>query len=1028
MPPRKASSSSFSRSLRLVSAGALLFPALLAVQSSAETVKLFPVLGQATVSEGHWNEVPGLLTHLADQASAEPIRFELLSASAEQYFQQGLLEESRRGFEKLLKARKPSPSVFIQDTSRLRVAEVMLLEGRPDEALKELDPMGRDSNPYMADEALFLQARCYLYKRDWEKENSIVTKLLRQNPAFSHDLALNLMRGVAALEQGHFDQAVVYFEKYPDEPSALYYRSICYIRKKEISSALPFYQQIIQKDQSSEWVDRLRLALGEAFYQAHDLVTARQFFQPVTRPQAEPPLRALALHREVCIDFEQKNFKECETLLPLLLKQYPNHALRGQWTYLYASVPIFKRDWKKAIQEQKLALEEERGLAPRLHGLDAAQLKQSMEFRILWAHLLLNDFSGCIRMSDSFIAHYPKEPVASYALLAKGLSLYRVGEYDRALEVYQSLLNQFPDSSACGKAVYLMTLCLHSARDPFRMAGILNEVHLRMQQAANTENAPVDEWTQNTLYWVADAYYQINDWASAEKIFREFILRAPQSPLVPYALEGLGSTLSAQGPQRDGEAVIAMQQAELRALDLGNKEFAQQVDLELAKVYYNQREFAKAGALWDHLVQTSTFTAVRDEALFREGDALSRQDYYKEAIKRWQSLVKSFKGSPWAADAMMRAGNTQAGLGEWEAAAQTFRNVRNTFPGSEVAKEGSFQLVQCSFNEGNFPLAVTELLDYAKQYPDDGRISKTADNLLSAFHQRKLNIPAQQQAALLKLAPGSAGGAALLWERGAQLFNEGRYAPAQKLFEKIMLSYPNDEYAPLAYFYNADCFFWLQNWDDAANAYQNFYLSFPKHERVPNAMFQKAVCLFRKGTYDDAVKDFQAFLDKFPKHALAKEAWLNIALARKKAFQLDKAVVAYQYVIDHYPGDPKINAVWLQLGSLLEVQGKRTEALRTYARIPATAPEYAEGLYRRSLLYEQVHNAVQTQTVLEQLRQYPEKRNEFRVAALVKLSEIYEQQSVPTPKLKVLYEDLRTSSSDPEIVKQASLRLKELGQ
>jgi len=26
-------------------------------------------------------------------------------------------------------------------------------------------------------------------------------------------------------------------------------------------------------------------------------------------------------------------------------------------TYLYASIPIFKKDWKKAIQEQKMALD-----------------------------------------------------------------------------------------------------------------------------------------------------------------------------------------------------------------------------------------------------------------------------------------------------------------------------------------------------------------------------------------------------------------------------------------------------------------------------------------------------------------------------------------------------------------------------------------------------------------------------------------------------------------------------------------------
>src|SRR5205085_2128734 len=137
-----------------------------------------------------------------------------------------------------------------------------------------------------------------------------------------------------------------------------------------------------------------------------------------------------------------------------------------------------------------------------------------------------------------------------------------------------------------------MTLCLHSARDPFRMAGILNDIHSRMQTAADTKG--VDEWTQSTLYWVADAYFQLNDLTNAEKIYREFIERIPQSPLVPYALEALGAVLSAQGPQRDQEAIVALQQATLRARDLGNPVFAAQVELELAKVYYNQRQYAKA--------------------------------------------------------------------------------------------------------------------------------------------------------------------------------------------------------------------------------------------------------------------------------------------------------------------------------------------------------------------------------------------------------------------------------------------------
>jgi len=1014
------SSSSNNRS-RVVLAGVLTFQ-LVGYPLLGETVRPFPVVGSVPVMEGHWNDVPSLLLSLQDSVKDEPIRFQLLGSAAEQFFSQMLLDESRSAFQKLLKARKPSPSLFYQQMSSLRLAEIELLDGKADDCLRDVNALSKDANPYIAQEAVFLQARSQLYKRQWDAMNKTLQRLLQLNPAFGDDLAVNLLRGVAALEQNRPDEAIIYLKKYPDEPSALYYEGVCYIKKKEISSALPLYQQILQKDSHSEWVDRMRLVLGEAFYIGHDLTLAQEFFKPVTRPQADPTLRPLAMHRRACLFFEQKNFDDCEKTLLALLKEYPKHPLRSHWSYLYASVPIFQKDWKKAIQEQKMALEFERGLAPRAHGVDAYQLRLSAEFRILWAHLLLNDFNGTKVLADKFIARYPKEMMTSYAYLAKGLALYRMADYDRALEVYQQLLNLFPDSSACGKAVYLMTLCLHSARDPFRMAGILNEVHNRM---ANTD-VSVDEWTQNTLYWVADAYYQLNDLVSAEKIYKEFVLRAPQSPLVPYALEGLGSALSAQGPTRDGEAIIALQQAELRSRDLNNKDLAEQIELELAKVFYNQRDFAKAAASWDHLVQVSTQTAVRAEALYRQGDALARQQYYEEAIAKWRLLVRTFRGNALVADALMRIGNTQAGLARWADAASTFSTLKQSYAGSEMGKEGAFQLIQCEFNQGDLPTAVDELLAFSRQYPDDIRIPKATDNLLSSFHQKKVQIPSAQLAALLKLGVGTAGGAAVLWERGASLFNEGKYEPAQRLFQKIMLSFPNDEYAPLAYFYNADCFFWLQKWDDAADAYQNFFTSFPKHERVPNAMFQRAVCLFRKGSFNDSVSDFEGFLKKYPDHPLAKEAWLNIALAHKKAFQLDQAVTAYKYVIEHYANDPKINAVWLQMGSLLEVQGKAAEAGRIYAKVPETAPEYSEALYRRALLSEQLHNAAESRQLLEKLAAGGEKRNEFRLAALVKLSEIYEAEGAPANKLKALYKDLASSSTDPEIAKQANLRLQEL--
>src|SRR5205807_10182417 len=253
----------------------------------AEIPRPFPVLGSVSVAEGHWNDVPALLEKLADKVLEESLRFQITSSEAEQYFSISLLEESRRAFQKLLKAKKPSPSLFVQEMSNLRFAEISLLQGKTEDALKQAAPYLKDGNPYIAQEAQFLHARCLLVKRDWLGLYKAVALLIRQNPAYSNDLAVNLMRAVAALEQDRPDEVLVYVKKYPEEPSALYYQGVAYLKKKEISSALPLYQQILQKSPHSEWVDRMRMVLGEALYYAHDLPLAQEFFKPVTRPPAD---------------------------------------------------------------------------------------------------------------------------------------------------------------------------------------------------------------------------------------------------------------------------------------------------------------------------------------------------------------------------------------------------------------------------------------------------------------------------------------------------------------------------------------------------------------------------------------------------------------------------------------------------------------------------------------------------------------------------------------------------------------------
>jgi tetratricopeptide (TPR) repeat protein len=86
-------------------------------------------------------------------------------------------------------------------------------------------------------------------------------------------------------------------------------------------------------------------------------------------------------------------------------------------------------------------------------------------------------------------------------------------------------------------------------------------------------------------------------------------------------------------------------------------------------------------------------------------------------------------------------------------------------------------------------------------------------------------------------------GAAIFWDRGQTLFKKRDFRAAQKYFQRVMLSYPTSPNGPEAFFYNAECYFFLKQFENAASAYKSFYERFPKDGNVPQARDKEALCL-----------------------------------------------------------------------------------------------------------------------------------------------------------------------------------------
>jgi outer membrane protein assembly factor BamD (BamD/ComL family) len=170
------------------------------------------------------------------------------------------------------------------------------------------------------------------------------------------------------------------------------------------------------------------------------------------------------------------------------------------------------------------------------------------------------------------------------------------------------------------------------------------------------------------------------------------------------------------------------------------------------------------------------------------------------------------------------------------------------------------------------------------------------------------------------------------YNKGCEAYNEQRWIQAIREFEKVTLFFPDSEEAADAYYFLGVCFFELQEYDFANEAFSNYIkgsgnpeffenavtykfciaehfkegkkrrlfkmrycpkwatgrsmalsvydeviIALPNHEIAAQALYSKGCFLQSMKEYRDSVEAFQTLIRRFPKHELTPYSYLKIA-------------------------------------------------------------------------------------------------------------------------------------------------------
>lgn len=912
-------------------------------------------------------------------------------------FDKGKYGEAARAFGKAIKSAGEDYDLSINSTYRLGECEFNL--GKYLNAIDYFREVKKGKNRNLRAEALRGIALSYLAIGEKEKARESLEELLLFYSGYEYKPDVVIPLGLILLQKGDAKTALEQFRKVKDDLGCMYYSGLALRELNKVMMATALFKEILKKGPENEWADKAQYQIGESFFQSKQYPLASEALENLINDYAESGLREEALYLLACSDFQQGKYAEAEMKLENLLKEFPLSHLTLYSNYLIGEISLKQNDFAKALANFSLAL-----------GVE--QLSMYSLFKIIWCHAQQNQYEEVIAKAEKFLSSYHWGELTANVLLIEGMAYHNTDRYGEAIRCYQEIVDLFPETTFFEKALYLMASVYYESE---QYPQLVTNVHQILKNSPGSSN----DWRVETYFMIGEAYYALGKYNEAKEVYELITKNFPASPLLAKAYQAVSACYAEKGEyEKAGEA---QEKALARAQEGGGT--GNQSLLEMANILFNQKQYEKAVSYYEEFIKRCPENPRLCQALYQEGIALYRLEYFSEAIKKWEKVATNYKQDELAPQALLQAGKTYFGLGKYDQALTTYRLLLEEYPLSNSVRDAVLQIGQCHYNQGRIQDAIVQYEKFIRDYPDDERVGAVLEQLQMSYYRQGKS--AEELERLIEQFPKSRFAADTYWKLGAEAFNRKNYPLAQRYFQKVVLDFPESTSASQAFYYQAECYYLQERYAEAVNAYDNFLLNFPEDRMVSQAKFREAVCYFSMGEYDKSVLAFKDFSLSYPQDPLVKDAALNIALCYKKAQKLRESIEAYDSFISTYPEDEKIGFAFLQVGSLYEIVEDYGKAVEAYQRVPEAKPEKSEAEFYAARCYDKLKMPEKQKEAYESLVNYKPKSDEYRLAGLMRLAEIYEAEGKRERGL-LIYRDIVENSKNPEWTGAAEERIKVL--
>lgn len=806
-------------------------------------------------------------------------------------------------------------------------------------------------------------------------------------------------------------------------------------KKKDYSSAIKYYDQLLSYYPESELCPTAQLRIGYCYYRSGrfentvlelsdprineldkknkteaDLVMANSYFQLKEYNQAKEKYSEILKSAPDSVTIEMVNFGIARVYFSAAkydeaykifeeLKTSASDSIAINSFYLAAESKRMARDSKAAIKIYESFLEK----------YPATDLAEVARIKLGLIYLENNQIQKSQQYLTKANVTEKKQTKAAALIILGEMSLQRkeflpAAEYFDSVLVIKKLSDEFKNRALAGKAISLfyMNKMLDSKKIlegllssgskneniPFYLAEI-NFSEKKYSDALKYYNLVDSKELKkklDVLYGKGYSNYNIKKYADAMNFFSEFV--------------------------KNGKSDKRIIDAKVR----------------LADCYFALKKFDEASAQYKEVIRENVKYKELDNVHYQYAQALFNSGNYDAAIKEFSAMQQLYPQSRYLDESQYFIGWIYFKSAKYNEAITNYKFLFSNYGNSAITPLAYYSIGDSYFNLSQYDSAIVYYKKILEKYPSAGFLFDAINGIQYSYLAK--NQPEQAVKLLddfLNENRNFEFTDQIIFKKGEILFNSNKYGEAITNFNLLINQYSKSKLVPDAYFWKGKCYLETGVKKEALENFNFVINNFPGTELMISSAVEAGKIYTTDSDLQSALNIYNKVTEKMPLSEKSAEIYYLKALINIEQNNVASAYDNLNKLIMYYDGNVFSDKARIEMGVLELARGKYESAEDLFRELGEKKLDDigAEAQYYYGITLMEQEKINEAVSAFVRVRSVFSIYDEWYTNSLLKLGECY-QKLGDNSKAREMYSAVVSRHKNDDYGKQATEKLKEL--